>query len=97
MQRLFAELTDRIPAKMMMDPRSICHTEASTYRSPIPCTQIIEEVTKQFITIVKAACNKTKFYGAVGVLSPDFGRYSRLSVSDFLKEKQSLSFYAVQE
>ena len=29
-------LTERMPAKMMIDPRNICHTDASTYRSPIP-------------------------------------------------------------
>ena len=29
-------LTDNIPVKMMMDPLSICQTDAVTYSSPIP-------------------------------------------------------------
>ena len=30
------KLTERMPAKTMIEPRSICHTEAYTYSSPIP-------------------------------------------------------------
>jgi hypothetical protein len=36
--------TERMPAKMMIEPLNICHTDASTYRRPIPAIKTTSKI-----------------------------------------------------